>query len=72
MFVGDSALVSGKAVLILPCVGYGNIPQLATDIIIAALQLRRVGGLESVYVYPIAGLASNEPSSEIVTALDGM
>jgi uncharacterized metal-binding protein len=72
MFVGNADSIGNKALLILPCVGFGSTPQLATDIIISALHLTRAGCLDSPYVHAIAGMASNDTKAEIVTSLDGM
>ncbi|KAF9428023.1 Proteasome assembly chaperone 2 [Podila epigama] len=51
--------------LILPSVSIGNVPQLATDLLLAALKLDRVGSIEDENVVPVLGPAdsAHEPSS---------
>ncbi|KAG0341373.1 Proteasome assembly chaperone 2 [Podila horticola] len=43
--------------LILPSVSIGNVPQLATDLLLAALKLDRVGCIEDENVVPVLGPA---------------
>ncbi|KAG0040863.1 Proteasome assembly chaperone 2 [Podila clonocystis] len=51
--------------LILPSVSIGNVPQLATDLLLAALKLDRVGCIEDENVVPVLGPADRplEPTS---------
>ncbi|KAG0331835.1 hypothetical protein BG004_001485 [Podila humilis] len=45
--------------LILPSVSIGNVPQLATDLFLAALSLDRVGSIEDENVVPVLGPADS-------------
>lgn len=57
--------------LILPSVAVGNVGQLALDLLIASLGLRRVGRLFDAAFIPLVGADPyNEASEDICTACD--
>ncbi|KAI8597114.1 proteasome assembly chaperone 2 [Dissophora ornata] len=49
--------------LILPSVSIGNVPQLATDLLLATLKLDRVGAIEDENVIPVVGPADQPNDS---------
>ncbi|KAG0263931.1 Proteasome assembly chaperone 2 [Mortierella polycephala] len=52
----DTQRLKGST-LILPSVSIGNVPQLATDLLLSTLQLDRVGAIEDENVIPVLGPA---------------
>lgn len=57
--------------LILPSVAVGNVGQLSVDLLIANLNLQKIGQIFSTAFVPIVGAnAYDEKSNELVTAID--